>query len=163
MSKTNGRNDEHQLPPSAVAGRFRIAASDVVTLVELQLKLLKADVRDGSRQIIGSAILLAVAGVFALACFPVALVALALGMAGWFGISHALAFLFSFLIGLVVTCLTCLAAYLSLRKGIGIFDRSRTELVENVHWIKMALGGDSSEEETVNAGSHEQDRHVRKP
>jgi hypothetical protein len=153
MSYHNGRDRENRkLPPAEVASSFRTAVADVLTLGELQLQLLKADVRDGSRRILASVISLAIAGVFALACFPIALLALAYGMTDWFDISMGLACLFSFLIGLAVTGLASFIAYRNLRRGVRVFDRSRTELAENIHWLKTSLGGDPASSSATRAG-----------
>jgi hypothetical protein len=146
MIRRNGKPRPSQMPPAIVARDLRAAVGDLLSLAELQLQLLKADVRDGSRRIIWSVIFLVITGIFALASFPVGLLALAWGMTDWFDMSMALACLISFAIGLVFAAACSFIAFRSIRRSVKIFDRSRTELANNIRWLKQVVGAGDDED-----------------
>src|SRR5688572_25706998 len=77
VKSTNGRAES---PPHAVVRSASEFVHDVLTLAELQGKLFMVDFQDGLKKLIWPAIGLAVGGVLALCCVPLALTTIALAI-----------------------------------------------------------------------------------
>lgn len=111
---------------------------DLVTLSELQVKLLVVDLREGSRHALLPLGLIVLAGCLALGVFPILLAALALGLAAA-GLSYWLSFLLAALIGVIISGATGYGGYVLLKKQAKVLRRSQEEFERNVHWVKSAL------------------------
>jgi hypothetical protein len=114
-------------------------AHDVVTLGELQLRLLAVDVRDSAKAAgAGGACL--VAGVLAaVGAIPLVFVTLALALIEFAGWSQTLSFALATLLGLISGAVLAWVGWkqtLSAGKTLG---RSKAELVQTLHWIKETL------------------------
>ncbi len=114
-------------------------AQNVLTLAELQSQLLAADVREFGRQVFvpGAVLLCGVA--LALACFPLALVALALWLVEVFAISYAAGFSIALGVGTVASTVMCLMGWHQVHGHVTVLRRSQQELVRNLRWIKKVL------------------------
>jgi|GEM_PF-3208474 len=122
-----------------LAGGVRDLTCDVISLAELQGKLLLTDLVDGRPQLVRSAVLLAVAPMFGLA----GLTTLALGISAILARHYA----FDLAITQTLVASVCLAiavgsawwGYRSLAASVNLLHRSRSELSENVAWLKAVL------------------------
>lgn len=136
QADVNSSNDK---PVTAVARNAFEFVGNVVTLSELQLKLLSLDLRDASRKaaplvgvvavgafLVGSGItlLLAALGIALSAILPLWGALLAAGLAG---------------LAIGVGLLALAAKALNMRAAI--LDRSRVEFSKNLMWLKTALRG----------------------
>jgi hypothetical protein len=74
-----------------------------------------------------------------LACFPVALAALALLLVQVFETSHATGFLLATTVGAILSALLGVSGWLLVRKRMAVLQRSQQELVRNLRWIKKVL------------------------
>jgi len=114
-------------------------AHDVVTLGELQCRLLAVDLRDAKKVIIPGTALIVGGILVAFAALPIMLAAFALTLSQLAGWSFAASF------GIVAGGALLLAASLAVfvwsmfQKAIGRFDRSRVELKETYRWVRDSL------------------------
>jgi hypothetical protein len=136
LKSTNGRGDS---PPRAVAKSAAELLHDVLTLAELQGKLLKVDCQNGLRKLIVPTVCLAFGAVLALCCVPLALTAIALGLAETTALTHSQSFAVVLVSAAVVAAVLVFAAVSYLRHGWQMFDRSQTELARNLQWSKDML------------------------
>lgn len=114
-------------------------AHDVVTLTELQLRLLAVDLRDGSKTA-GLAVAAIVVGVLAaLGAIPLVFVTIALALVEFGGWSYTAAFALSALSGLVVGALALYFGWKRLLSAGRTLGRSKAELVQTLKWIKESL------------------------
>ena len=74
-----------------------------------------------------------------LACFPIALAALALWLVQVFETSYAAGFLIAVVVGAVFSALLCVIGWFQVRKHMAVLRRSQQELVRNLRWIKKVL------------------------
>lgn len=112
---------------------------DVMTLAELQLKLLAVDAQAATGRAVIPIILIGSAAVFAASALPLLLVALAQVLryqAGW---PAALATLTAVVVGLLIAAGLGVFGYLGLKRCLEPMARSREELERNVAWLKNAL------------------------
>lgn len=139
QTKISERNGSPETAPKALARDVGEFAHDAVTLTELQAQLFVADVREcGQRVLVPSLVLLG--GVaLALACFPIALAALALWLAQVLETSYAAGFLIAVVVGAVFSGLLCVIGYLQIRGRLAVLRRSQQELIRNLRWIKKVL------------------------
>ncbi len=113
--------------------------SDVISLGELQLKLLKRDTTETiERTYVSAAILLA--GVLVLlACLPVGMFAAVHLLHETLDTSIAMSFAIvvaaSFSVGVMVTAI----GFIKLKKAGNSFRRSQSEFSKNVDWLKQTL------------------------
>jgi hypothetical protein len=135
-SEENGRR-----PSAAVGVREGVGEllSDIVSLGELQAQLLMVDARESMQKARTPILLLVVGAVLGLGATPVLLIALAEGLMLLFELKPALAYLVSGLVGALVGGLLIWLAWRQSGDVIAVFLRSRTELAENIRWIKHAL------------------------
>lgn len=124
-------------------------AHDVVTLAELQLRLLAVDLRDGSRAA-GPAGALIVAGFLAaLGSIPLLFVAFALALAEFAGWPYSVGFAVSAAAGMVAGGA---AAYFGWKKLLAAgknLGRSKAEFVQTLKWIKESLRPSEEDEEGI--------------
>jgi len=125
--------------PRAVARSTGELLQDLVTLAELQVRLLVIDVLDGARRWLWPVGLLLVALAMALACLPVAFITLALTLVETTKLTLAQAFGVALLSGVVLTALVGGMGWAFFRQRSDLFERSRAEWRQNVKWTKQAL------------------------
>ena len=136
---TNGNGNANEAPPQAVARTSMEFLHDLLTLGELQTRLIGVDLQSGLNRLLAWAALLVAGLCIAIACVPLCLAAVALGIAeyGQFPLSQAFALaVFSGL--LLAAGLVGLAA-VRLRSTVNVFDRSWIEWRQNVRWAKDTL------------------------
>jgi uncharacterized membrane protein YqjE len=139
QTKVNERNGSPQPAPKALARDVREFAHDVFILAELQAELFVADMRECGQRVLVPGLVLLGGVALGLACFPIALAALALLLVQVFETSYAVGFLLAFVTGAVVSSLLCVIGWLKLRARVAVLQRSRQELVRNLRWIKKVL------------------------
>lgn len=140
---------ETQWTPPAQGNRQSAAAGvrdgigellhDIVTLGELQAELLAADGRQSLQKAQAPIIMLVIGAVIGLGATPVLLMALAEGLHEGLEWSRWLSYLVSGVVGAALGGGLMYFAYSKSGEIIGVFMRSRTELAENIKWIKYAL------------------------
>jgi len=128
-----------ETPPQAVARSSMEFLHDLITLGELQAKLLLLDAQEGLTRLAIWAGVLAVGALLALACFPVCLAVIALWIAELGGLSTAQAFTISLLLGLIVAAAMIGAGIYTIRSRATFLQRSWTEWRQNVRWVKETL------------------------
>jgi hypothetical protein len=112
---------------------------DALTLAELQVELLKVDLRDARRGAAWALALVGMGAVLALGSIPVLLFAAAHGLIVGFDWPAPWAYL---AVGGVAAMIAGLLAWWGTRQvsaAIGTFDRSRSELKETLQWFKGSL------------------------
>ena len=112
---------------------------DLLTLGELQARLLIIDVREGTSRLLWPLVLLVVGAALALGCWPVALIALAMTLVEITTLTTAQAFGVALASGIVLTALVTGVGWSLLRQQTGLFDRSLSEWQQNVKWTKNAM------------------------
>jgi len=132
--------DETGPQPSISAGVNELAR-DVVTLLELQTRLLAAEAKDSLRKMVVPAGLAVLAIAVILGCLPVVFMGLAFLLVEFAQWSHSAAFLLVAVLGLVVAGALLAATWMLLRGSLLSFDRFRVELAENLRSIKSAWQG----------------------
>ena len=161
IMNTNGRTHKSNAAPTTrVGGGLAGLVRDVMSLAELQLKLLSVDAKEASARIVTPIILLAVGTILALCSIPLGLIAIAQVLhleAGW---HPAVATAVALLIGLVLAGILAFVGYLGLRRCILPMQRSRDELERNIKWLKSALRRYDHRQESVvgQASYHNQPR-----
>jgi len=126
-------------PPRAVARNTAELMSDVLTLAELQGRLLVIDVESGIGKIIPLAVTLLAGAVLAASCLPIALATIALALVELTTLSMAQAFACSLLGGALISLLLVAVAFWQFRAGLGLLKRSQSEWQQNLKWIKNTL------------------------
>ena len=114
-------------------------AHDIVSLAELQLELFRVDCREGLRRILIPVALLLFAGIVAVGTVPIALILIAELLVQAAGLSRAVAFLIAAMSGFIVALAIGVVGWFYLRGVVRVFERSREELTSNMAWIKHAL------------------------
>lgn len=146
-------SDQTALKPAARLpenGQSRSAASgvrhgiddllhDIVSLGELQAQLVAADVRESAQKARTPVVLLVIGAVAGLGGMPVLLIAFAEALYDLAGLPRWLSYLASGAAAIASAILLLLIAWKQSEAIISVFTRSRTELSENVRWIKYAL------------------------
>jgi hypothetical protein len=128
--------------PSAAAGVRNGVGElmhDVVTLSELQVKLLAVDTQEAVQKARSPLVVLGAGLGFALGALPVLLLALGECLVLYLQWERALAYLVSALLGAALGGGLLYAATQQLGAVTAVFDRSRAEFADNVRWIKYAL------------------------
>ena len=132
-------NGKGELPPRAVARNTAEFLHDLVTLGELQGKLLLVDCRQGMRQLLVPIATLVVGLVVAIGCVPVALAALALAIVETTELKLAESLGIALAVGLAAGAALTMGAYLWLRHGFTFLERSYYEWGRNRLWAKDTL------------------------
>ena len=144
QTKVTDRNGALGTESHGLAKDVGAFANDVLTLTELQSQLLVADAREfGNRAAVPSLALLG-GLILGLACIPIALVTVALGLVQFLEISHFVAFLIVVITGAICGILMCVIGWLQLRKSVAVLGRSREELMRNLRWIKRVIATSNS-------------------
>ena len=139
QTKVSEQNGSPKAASKGLAGDVGEFAHDVLTLAELQAQLLAADVQQCSQRIVVPGTALLAGAALGLACFPVALVGLALLIVQVFETTPAAAFLIVAAIGAITSALVCFISSLRMRKRLAVLARSKQELIRNLRWIKKVL------------------------
>jgi hypothetical protein len=111
----------------------------VLTLAELQAKLLVTDVQECSQSAISPSLLLLCGAAIGMACAPIALVAVALCVVEIFNVTYALGFLLTAIVGAGLSGILCATGVYQLRNCFKVLNRSGNELKCNVKWMKNLL------------------------
>ena len=135
MSRRNGSTP----PPNGVAKGMGELMHDIVSLAELQFELFRIDCREGLKRMLIPVALLLSAGIVAAGTVPVALIFMAEFLAQVAGLSRAASFSIAALSGFIVAVAMGVVGWFSLRGVVRVFARSREELTHNMTWIKQAL------------------------
>jgi uncharacterized membrane protein YqjE len=146
--------DQERMNPAANGHRpsmsrgMRDLACDVISLAELQAKLLMVDLREGKSRLMSAAVLLGIGPVLTLAALPVML----LGLTGWmsrqWNWDSSLTQLALGLIVLGAGALVAWTGWRAMQRSFETLGRSMTELEENVRWVKAALKSGDRPHET---------------
>ena len=114
-------------------------AYDVLTLAELQAQLFVADVNECGQRVLVPGLVVLCGVALGLACFPIALAALALLVVQVFGTSYAAGFLIAVVVGAALSALLCVTGWYQVRERVTVLGRSQQALVRNLRWIKKVL------------------------
>lgn len=139
QTKINERNGSPETAPKALARDVGEFAQDVLTLAELQAQLFVADVRECGQRVLIPGLILLGGVALAMACFPIALAALALLVIQIFETSYAAGFLIAAMVGTAFSALLCVTGWFQARKQMAVLQRSQQELVRNLRWIKKVF------------------------
>lgn len=139
QTKISERNGSPEIAPKAIARDVGAFALDVLTLAELQAQLLIADVQECGQRVRVPGLVLLCGVALGLACFPLALAALALLLIEVFATSYSAAFLLVAATGAVVSALLCVIGWLQVRQRLAVLRRSQQELTRNLRWIKKVF------------------------
>lgn len=139
QAKVAERNGKPETPSQGLARDVGAFANDVLTLTELQSQLLVADVRECSRRALVTSLVLLSGLALGLACFPVALVTVALALVQFLEISYFTAFLIVVVAGAIGSLLLCVVGWKQVRQRTAVLRRSQNELVRNLQWIKRVV------------------------
>jgi uncharacterized membrane protein YqjE len=112
-------------------------ACDLVTLAELQAKLLAADFRESKRRLVWPLVLLPVSLVMLLACFPILLIGTAYLFQKWLSVTAS--YFAAAGVGALLAIVLGYAGWRLLVSSIQLYRRSLNELDRNVQWLKMVL------------------------
>jgi hypothetical protein len=113
---------------------------DLVTLIELQMRLLFIDGQEGMRGLLWPTVTLVTGLAVGVATLPVALIALALTLTEVTALSPAQSTAIAAGIGLLIAALFVGFGWWSLKSPRGnAFERSGREWRQNLRWIKDAL------------------------
>ena len=139
QTKVSERNGSPRTAPKALVRDVGEFAHDVLTLAELQAQLFVTDVRECRRRAFIPGLVLLAGAALGLACFPVALTALALLFIQVFETSYATGFLLATIVGAILSTLLCVSGWFLVRERLTFLRRSQEELVRNLRWIKKVL------------------------
>lgn len=139
QTKISERNGSPQTTTKVLARDVGEFVHDVFTLAELQAELFVADMQECGQRILVPGLVLLWGVALGLACFPIALAALALLLIQVFETSLAAGFLMAVLVGAVVSTLLCVVGWFQFRARLAVLRRSQQELVRNLRWIKKVL------------------------
>lgn len=139
QAKINERSGSPEITPKALARDVGEFAHDVFSLAELQTQLFAADVYECGQRVLVPGLVLLCGVALGLACFPIALVVLALFVIQVLETSYTVGFLVAVVVGAVVSALLCIAGWIQVRNRAAVLRRSQQELVQNLRWIKKVL------------------------
>lgn len=125
-------------PAEAMTRNIAGFGHDIVELTELQLQLLAVDLRESAGKTLVPTGMVMFAGMLALGCFPVALIAMSYLLIGW-GLPFAGAFGLAALVGLIVAGVFLYIGIRSFQNSMDALQRSREEFSRNLTWIKNVL------------------------
>ena len=140
QAKVNGSGTADETTTGAVARSAGELLHDLVTLSELQGRLLLTDAREGVADLLTPVAVIAVGVLLLVGCIPVALVTLALLLIETTSLTQVQAFGFSLLVGVALGAILALGGVWYLRHRSPMFQRTQSEWRSNVKWAKDALG-----------------------
>jgi hypothetical protein len=124
-----------------VTGHAGSLAHDLITLAELQARLLYYDAREVGSRSAGSAVSLAAMLALALSSIPVVLLGIGEMLAEWMDWPRGAA---NLLVGGIAGLAGTVAGWISfrrLRRVTTVFSRTQQELHENLEFVKSLVGG----------------------
>jgi uncharacterized membrane protein YqjE len=136
-----GSNGKYTSPISGLASTVSDFAGDFVELVELQVKLAKADAKAAGKRALVPILGVLVGLCILLSSLPVLALGAAVGIADIFNWPPWQVYLG---LGAAMAILAVGVIYLSIRKvksAAGQFKQSATQLANNVSWVKKNLRG----------------------
>jgi len=139
QANLNERNGASKVTNHGLAWDVGSFANDALTLTELQSQLMAADLREYGRRIWFPSLLLAGGLALGLACFPIAMVTVALGLVYFLETSYFVAFLIVLTTSVVGSVGLCVFGCNKVRERAAVLERSRAELLHNLRWIKRVL------------------------
>jgi hypothetical protein len=139
QTKVNGSSRRAEAPPRAIARSTGELLEDLLTLAELQLRLLVVDVRQGVVRLAIAAGAIVAGAILLLGCIPVALAATALCLVETTSLTLPQAFGLSLVGGIVLAGGLAAGGIMYLRRRLDILERSRAEWRENAQWFRSAL------------------------
>ena len=128
-----------RLPPENVARSIGGMFGDLVSLSELQLKLLKRDSTEAIQRTYVSIAFLVVGLLILFACLPVGMLAIVYVLHEFAELDMASSLLIVVASGLLSGIVIALIAFFKLKKAGNIFHRSQTEFSKNVDWLKNSM------------------------
>ncbi len=132
----NGAPQPSSQPLARDVGEF---AYDVLTLAELQVQLFVTDLQECRQRAFIPSLSLICGAALGLACFPVALAALAFWLIDVYDTSYATGFLLATIVGATLSAALCVIGQFQVRKCLAALRRSQEELVRNLRWIRKVL------------------------
>lgn len=138
QTKMNGRHNETS-PAAGVGRNLADLSHDLLTLAELQGRLLMVDFAEGKSNSIVPLILIVVGCLLALGALPVFLLAFGWMLVNLAGMSEHAAFFVVSIAAIVLAGAAVWGGYRMLTSALAVLSRSRQELHENLQWIKTAL------------------------
>ncbi len=139
QTKISERNGSPESAPNGLAQDVGDFAQGVLTLTELQAQLFVADLQECRQRVFIPCLILLCGAGLGMACLPIALAALALGLIQTLETSPAVGFLLAVLIGALVSLPLCAIGWFQVRGRMAVLRRSQQELIRNLHWIKKVL------------------------
>lgn len=139
QTKIDERNGTPNSASKGFARGLGTFAHDVLTLADLQAQLFAADMRECRQRVMAPLLVLFCGVAMSLACFPVALAALALFLVQVFQTSYAAGFLIAFGAGAVLGILLSAVGWRKVSQRASVLMRSQHELIRNLRWIKEVL------------------------
>ncbi len=139
QTKVSERNGASPTASRALARDVGELAQDALTLAELQFQLFASDIQECGQRVFVPGLVLLCGAALGVACFPVALAALALLFIEVFEISYAAGFLLAAIVGAISSVLLCISGWFLVREPLTLLRRSQEELVRNLRWIKKVL------------------------
>jgi hypothetical protein len=139
QAKVSERNGSPSTTTNGLAQDVGEFAHNVLTLAELQAQLFASDVQECSQRVLVPALVLVAGIALGLACFPIALVAVALLLVEMFQASYAVGFLIAAAAGAVTSALLSTVGWLIVRKRAAVLGRSQEELIRNLRWLKKVI------------------------
>lgn len=138
---TNGATSNRAANPTGPVSRGNLAdlLHDLTKLLELQMRLLTFDLKEGIRRSTLGMVVLVIAAVLMLATFPVALHAVAQWLASATRLSLGASLGIVAAVGLATALGMAAWSVRRLRRSFNVLERSREELVQNLHWVQEAL------------------------
>jgi hypothetical protein len=132
----NGRTESPMRGLSRGVSEF---CHDLITLVELQSRLLQAELNESVRAFWTPIAMLLAGVVLALGGVPIVLACFALALSESTGISPAAAFAIAAAFGVAAAASLLLAGWYVLTSRPTPFAESQAELAKNIQWIKQTL------------------------
>jgi hypothetical protein len=139
QTSVEARDGREEAPAAVFARNFSDCARDIVSLAELQSRLLSLDLKQVVRQAAVPAALAGTALAVLLGSVPIMLMTIAYALVDVAGWSRWAAFLLATVIGLILGSGLAAGAYAIFRNSFNALDRSRKELADNLRWLKEAL------------------------
>ena len=128
-----------RLPPENVARSIGGMFSDLLSLTELQMKLLKRDSSEAVQRTYVSIAILVVGLLILFACLPVGMLAIVYSLHEFGNLTMAMSLIIVVAAGLFLGVVLASIAYFKLKKVGNIFHRSQTEFSKNVDWLKNSM------------------------
>jgi divalent metal cation (Fe/Co/Zn/Cd) transporter len=113
--------------------------SDVITLMELQTELLQADLRQWTQTMVKAVVALLVALVLLLASTPILLMSLGYFINESTDLSMAASMIIAAGVAILVAAIFAAVGFWMLKREKSVLSRFRSELKQNIAWLKHVL------------------------